>query len=237
MTIPLADGTPAGLLDYRHHYFEFIPAEEHGTPNPTVLEAHELEVDRDYYIVMTTSGGLYRYDIHDVVRCVGYKGQAPMLEFLNKGKNFSNLTGEKISEHQVVRAVQSSFNELNLPIDTFTLAPVMEDQPRYVLVVERGATFGRTQELAASVQANLVRSNEEYASKCESGRLLPVAIREMPPGTFSHMRRQKTGVRGNFEEYKHPCLVDDLHFVGNLVPGQPATLAPHQAQGAVEVRS
>jgi hypothetical protein len=237
MTIPLADGTPAGVLDYCHHYFEFIPVEEHGSKQPTVLEAHELEVGRDYYIVMTTSGGLYRYDIHDVVRCVGYKGQAPMLEFLNKGKNFSNLTGEKISEHQVVRAVQSSFNELNLPIDTFTLAPVMEDQPRYVLVVERGATFGRTQELAASVQANLVRSNEEYASKCESGRLLPVAIREMPPGTFAHMRRQKTGVRGNFEEYKHPCLVDDLQFVGNLVPGQSLTSAPQQAPAPVEVRS
>jgi hypothetical protein len=229
MTIPLADGTSAGVLDYCHHYFEFIPAEEHGGVNPTVLEAHELEVGRDYYIVMTTSGGLYRYDIHDVVRCMGYKGQAPILEFLNKGKSFSNLTGEKLSEHQVVRAVQKSFDELQLPIDTFTLAPIMEDHPRYVLVVERGAAFGRANELAASVQSHLVRNNEEYASKCESGRLLPIAIREMPPGTFAHMRRQKTGQRGNFEEYKHPCLVDDLQFVGNLVPGQQPASAPATA--------
>ena len=64
---------------------------------------------RDYYIVLTTSGGLYRYDIHDVVRCVGFQGQAPLVEFLNKGKNFSNLTGEKISEYQAIRAVEKSF--------------------------------------------------------------------------------------------------------------------------------
>ena len=43
MTIPLADGTSAGLLDFYHHYFEFIPVEEHDSANPTVLEAHELE--------------------------------------------------------------------------------------------------------------------------------------------------------------------------------------------------
>ena len=39
---------------------------------PNVLEAHELEVGKDYYILLTTSAGLYRYDIHDVVRCVGF---------------------------------------------------------------------------------------------------------------------------------------------------------------------
>ena len=69
----------------------------------------------------TTSGGLYRYDIQDVVRCVGFEGQAPLVEFLNKGKHFCSLTGEKLSEHQAVSAVKASFAELKLPIETFTL--------------------------------------------------------------------------------------------------------------------
>ena len=85
MSIPLADGTPDGLLDYGHHYFEFIPADEHGSPDPTVLEAHELKPDRNYFILLTTSGGLYRYDIHDMVRCTGFIGEMPVLRFLNKG--------------------------------------------------------------------------------------------------------------------------------------------------------
>ena len=148
-------------------------------PVPTVLEGHELEGGHDYYIVMTTSGGLYRYDIHDVVRCVGFEGQAPLIEFLNKGKNFSNLTGEKLSEHQAIRAVKKSFADLELPIDTFTLAPVMEEQPRYVLLVEPPAHHGRAAELAHRVQANLAAVNEEYGDKCGSGRLLPVQVREV----------------------------------------------------------
>jgi hypothetical protein len=216
MTIPLADGTPAGLLDFYHHYFEFIPAEEYGGARPTVLEGHELEVGRDYYVLLTTSGGLYRYDIHDVVRCVGFQGQAPLLEFLNKGKNFSNITGEKLSEHQVIRAVEKTFADLGLPVDFFTVAPMMEAQPRYVLLMERRAHQGRGAELATRFQQNLSQLNEEYAEKCDSGRLLSAQVREVSPGTWTRMRAEKTGTRGNFEEYKHTCLVQDLSLVERL---------------------
>jgi GH3 auxin-responsive promoter len=225
MSIPLTDGTSAGVLDYYHHYFEFIPVEEHESASPTVLEGHELEVGRDYYIVLTTSGGLYRYDIHDVVRCVGFEGQAPLVEFLNKGKSFSNLTGEKISEYQVIRAVEQSFRELQLTIDTFTLAPVMEQQPRYVLLVERPTHHGRAGDLAARVHANLAQLNEEYAEKCASGRLQPIQVREVPAGTWTELRRQRTSRRGNFEEYKHPCLVGELNFVERFAK-LPADAAP-----------
>lgn len=216
MTIPLADGTAAGLLDFYNHYFEFIPVEEHGSARPTILEGHELEVGRDYYILLTTSGGLYRYDIHDVVRCVGFEGQAPLVEFLNKGKNFCSLTGEKLSEHQVVRAVKAGFTELELPLETFALAPVMEDHPRYVLLVEPAAHRGRAEELAHRTQVYLERLNEEYASKCSSGRLLPLRVSEVAPGTWHALRAQKIGARGNLEEYKHACLVNDLEFVDRL---------------------
>jgi hypothetical protein len=216
MTIPLADGTSAGLLDFYHSYFEFIPVEDHGKAGATVLEAHELDEGQDYFILLTTSGGLYRYDIHDVVRCVGFEGEAPLLEFLNKGKSFSNVTGEKLSEYQVIEAVEQSFRELGLAIDAFTLAPVMEDKPRYELLIEPQVHCGRAAELAQLLQHRLERVNEEYAEKCSSGRLLPVKVREVPAGTWINLRREKTGQRGNFEEYKQPCLVGDLEFAERL---------------------
>ncbi len=216
MTIPLADGTSAGLLDFYHSFFEFIPAEEHGTGGATVLEAHELHEGRDYFILLTTSGGLYRYDIHDVVRCVGFEGEAPLLEFLNKGKSFANVTGEKLSEYQVIEAVEQSFRELGLAIDAFTLAPVMEDKPRYVLLIEPQVHRGRAAELGKLLQRHLEQVNEEYAEKCSSGRLLSVEVREVPAGTWNNLRRERTGRRGNFEEYKQSCLVGDLGFVDRL---------------------
>jgi len=232
MSIPLADNTSAGVLDFYHHYFEFIPVEEHGKHSPTVLEGHELEVGRDYYIVITTSGGLYRYDIHDVVRCVGFQGQAPLVEFLNKGKSFSNITGEKISEHQVIRAVEMSFEDLGLPLDVFTLAPVLEPEPHYVLLMERATHRGRAAELAARVQENLAGLNEEYASKWDSGRLAPIQVREVPNGTWLNLRMERTNRRGNFEEYKHPCLVGEFGFAERYMTPQPG-VAPRLANVAL----
>lgn len=226
MTIPLSDNSSAGLLDFSHTYFEFIPVDEHDQPNPTVLEGHELVEGEEYYIVLTTSGGLYRYDIHDIVRCVGFQGQAPVIEFLSKGKHFSSLTGEKLSEYQAIQAVKQSFGELQLPIEAFTLAPVMEDKPRYLLLMEPHVHRGQADELARRVQMHLERVNEEYCTKCDGGRLLPVRIREVPHGTWNALRNEHTSERGNFEEYKHPCLVGDLHFVDRLSTLRPLSPSP-----------
>lgn len=222
MSIPLADGTPDGLLDYAHHFFEFIPEEEHDSPDPTVLEAHELEPGRNYFILLTTSAGLYRYDIHDMVRCTDFIGEMPVLRFLNKGRHFSSITGEKLSEHQVVLAVQKSFAELGLPPCTFTLAPTMGEKPRYELLIESGPHLKYAQKLAQVVQRHLAEVNEEFADKCLSGRLEPIAVHEIPAGTWAAMRANRSRARGNFEEFKQPCLVADMEFADKLpVPIEP----------------
>jgi hypothetical protein len=218
MTIPIHDNTSAGLLEYVNHYFEFIPEAEHGSENPIVLEAHELEEGKNYFILLTTSAGLYRYDIHDVVRCVGFEGSAPLLEFLSKGAHFSSVTGEKLSEFQVVAAVKASLAELQVAVEHFTLAPIMEQRAGYVLLIEREPS-GKEEELARRVEFHLARLNSEYADKLRSGRLLPLAVRLIPAGTWHAFRQRRIGQRGNLEEYKHPCLVGDLEFVKKLGVG------------------
>ena len=108
MTIPIEDNTPAGILDVRHHYFEFIPEDQIDRDEPETALAHELIEGRRYFILPTTAGGLYRYQIFDLIRCVGFHGKAPVIEFLNKGAHISSVTGEKLSEYQVVAAVAAA---------------------------------------------------------------------------------------------------------------------------------
>jgi hypothetical protein len=217
MTIPMEDNTNAGLLEFTHHFFEFIPEEEHGRPQPTTLEAHELEIGKSYFIILTTSSGLYRYDIHDLVRCVGYRGTAPQLEFLNKGLAFSNITGEKLSEFQVVSAAKEAFDELGLPVDTYTLAPRFDDLPCYVLLIEPDPSGRDRSGLAQCLDRRLRRWNCEYANRRETGRLAPLAIGEIPPGTWTAFHEDRIRrTRGNLEQYKHPCLAGDLRFIEEL---------------------
>ena len=64
-------------------------------------------------------GGLYRYNIHDLVHCVGFHGYAPVIEFLNKGSHFSSLSGEKLSEHQVIAAVEEAQQKVGLQLRSY----------------------------------------------------------------------------------------------------------------------
>ncbi len=219
MTIPFADGSSVGLLDIGSHFFEFIPEAEHESPQATVLQAHELREGCNYYILLTTVSGLYRYDIRDVVRCCGFQGTTPLLEFLHKGASISNLTGEKLTESQVVSAVRQATRHSALELDFFTLSPVWGDPPCYRLHLEESsvphpALIGR---LAAAVDKHLTELNCEYQDKRLSGRLAPLECLTLPAGTWQRFIRQRQSrPGGSVEQYKHPCLVPTLQFSDTL---------------------
>lgn len=213
MTIPFANDTPAGVLDIWSHYFEFVPEGEADSATPTVLGAHELEDGKAYFIVPTTQSGLYRYQISDLVRVRGFLGRTPMVEFLGKGHRFANLTGEKLSEHQVTQALEMATKRTGVPIGAYSLAPVWDDaQPYYGLFVEETDEAGLLWFLAEYDRC-LGELNIEYAAKRESGRLGAVRAMILAPGTWAawdRARLAKTG--GSPEQYKHPCLIGDLAF-------------------------
>lgn len=231
MTIPLASGCADGVLDVASHFFEFIPARQQDDSNPDVLEAHELEEGGEYLILLTTASGLCRYNICDVVRCTGFCGTTPMLEFLHKGTHISNITGEKISESQVVLAVRETVQELGLHLKHFTVSPKWGDPPTYELLVETSdlASARVANTLARKVDARLKRLNMEYDEKRASGRLGMLAVCEIPRGTWHRfaLRRRNT-LGGTMEQYKHPCLVPDLDFREQLLSryGDEARPAP-----------
>jgi len=220
MTIPMADGTPSGILDITTHYFEFIPEDEVDSPQPTVLAAHELKEGKTYFILPTTSYGLYRYHIYDVVRVTGFHNNTPLIEFLSKGAHFANITGEKLSEYHVSGAMTHVLKELDLVLSTYSLAPCWHDElPYYGLFVERGDLAGHEQgiRLTQALERRLTEVNVEYASKRESLRLGPVRLKILPAGTWQEWDRKRLArTGGTLEQYKHPCLIADPKFVESI---------------------
>jgi GH3 auxin-responsive promoter len=219
MTIPIADGTPAGILDVRHHYFEFIPEEDGDRDQPDTVEATDLIEGRNYFIVMTTAGGLYRYNISDLVRCVGYHGQAPLIEFLNKGAHYSSLTGEKLSEHQVIGAVEAAQRAAGIHLKSYLLLPTWDDPPFYSLLIEESdlARSASHEHLAVAVDRELRSQNVEYTSKRDTLRLGPVRIVRIANGSWAKFQKRrllKSG--GTVEQYKQPHLVPDLDLIANF---------------------
>jgi hypothetical protein len=220
MTIPIADGTPSGVLDITTHFFEFLPEEQAGQPNPVVLSAHEVQEGKTYFILLTTSYGLYRYNIHDLVRVTGFHNRTPVLEFLSKGSQFANITGEKLSEYHVAHAMAGVLKELDLTVTAYSLAPCWdEEMPYYGLFIEKGdlATREQALQLACGLERHLAQVNIEYAAKRESMRLGAVRLAMLATGTWHHWDRQRLArTGGNLEQYKHPCLIPDPTFRNSI---------------------
>lgn len=102
MSIPVSDEGAGGVLTVHLNVFEFVPAEEvDDRPDEpeswSFLGAADLEIGREHYVFVTTSGGLYRYDMNDVVEMVDTYNATPVIVFRRKGRGMTNLTGEKLS--------------------------------------------------------------------------------------------------------------------------------------------
>ncbi len=210
LSLPLADGTPAGVAEIVANFIEFIPAEQIDAASPDVLRAHQVEAGREYFIVFSNWAGLWRYNINDRIRVTGFVGASPVFEFLSKGQHTSSITGEKLTERQVVEAMGRAGRECGVGMDTFTLQGRFADTPYYELRVE--LTNGTdAAALARRMDEALCGLNVEYAGKRQGGRLAAVRPMRMPPGSFAEREARLILRRnGRGEQYKHKYLLTDV---------------------------
>lgn len=193
-SISLGDGRQ--LLSLRSHFFEFIPETEIESPNPSVCLAHELEEGQNYYILFTTSAGLYRYHINDVIKVTGMYNRAPLIEFQYKGGNVCSFTGEKLTELHVTAAMSKTLADNGWRCRFFTLLPEFRPTPHYRLLfepdhdIESDSHFERA--LTKAFDDELCRANAEYATKRESHRLSSVTASLLKRGAYETLRRACT---------------------------------------------
>ncbi len=224
ISIPIENGTPAGILDIASHFFEFVPRDRMDETAPFTRLAHQLDIGQEYFVLLTTSSGLYRYDLGDLVRVVGYVGQAPLIEFLNKGAHTCSLAGEKLTERQVMLAMEQLTTSGDLNVKNFVLAPRWGHTPYYVLHIESDSGSRESAGLAALLDEQLQAINLEYAGKRKTQRLGPVRINMLPDGFLAEFDRKESDRRrkGN-EQYKHQYLYcrpgDDGHFPVVMMSG------------------
>lgn len=158
-----------------HHFYEFVKRSDWEAKQANFLGLHELEKGEEYYIFITTGSGLYRYDINDIVRASTPIGDCPTLEFLQKGRGVTSITGEKLSEHQVITSVALAFQTLKLD-GGYYMVLADETASCYVLYLEM-SDLKTAQLIADVVEKNLRSSNIEYDDKLRSGRLGCLQVR------------------------------------------------------------
>ena len=170
-TITLGKRAGSGLPTLDAHFFEFVERKKWDDGEPEYLTLGDVRKGVDYYLIVTTPSGLYRYFINDLVRVKGFLYKTPLLKFMQKGKGVTNITGEKLYESQVLAAVRTAMARSGRTT-RFVMMLADELACCYRLYVETDpGPWLDAAGFADSVDALLKESNVEYLAKRESGRL------------------------------------------------------------------
>jgi hypothetical protein len=204
---PATDGS---ILQVRSAFYEFAPYDDSDQRIGSKLLAHELDVGRRYYIFVSTFSGLYRYDMNDVVEVVGKFKQVPIIRFLFKGKGVTSITGEKLSEQQLIEAVQRAAGETGVDHDFFIGYADAERQQYklYIDLLGRGSPAVLSV-LAAALDRALMAVNVEYTSKRKSARLQAPIIIDAGKTFFDRYKASRLADGASEGQFKWLNLTSD----------------------------
>jgi sterol desaturase/sphingolipid hydroxylase (fatty acid hydroxylase superfamily) len=192
-TLTLGGHSGTGLPTFDTHFYEFAERDKWDRGEREVVALDGVRKGVDYYIIVTTPSGLYRYFINDVVRVTGRYHATPLLKFMQKGKGVTNITGEKLYESQVLAAVAEAMETLKLKA-RFVMMLADEEARGYRLYVEPDRVpAAHAEQLAAEVDVRLRRLNIEYDGKRDSNRLAAPGAVWLRPETGEAYKRYCVG--------------------------------------------
>jgi hypothetical protein len=174
-------------------YWEFIRASDE-SPEPRIYQLWEVKQGERYYPVITTSAGLYRYNMNDILEISGFYNGFPLIRFIQKGNGIISMTGEKLHEQQFIEAVHAAQKDLDLSLAFFVGFADLEksNYQFYYEFADPGVARARAEELSARVDGYLKEFNSEYENKRNSNRV-------KAPETFFL-------VPNSFEKFKAACI-------------------------------
>jgi hypothetical protein len=221
-SVPLSDENDSGALAIATNVYEFFPAEVDRKPQATdLLTVDQLEVGGRYLVYVTTAGGLCRYAMHDILEVTGLERRTPSVRFVQKEKGIVSFTGEKLTETQVLAAIDETLDQRRTDrsfIAAVGRAPKLDREPSYLFLVEYDTPPGEEDaaRTARELDGALARHNIEYASKRKSGRLAPAVLRVLERGQFDAYQRSALQAGAPDGQFKILRLTADEAFANHF---------------------
>lgn len=169
-------------------FYEFVERHAWETGFSPIKLLHELSIGKEYYVLVTTQSGLYRYETHDIIRVTGRVHNTPVWEVVQYDVDHTNLMGENLRESDVEDAIEE-LNEIHdCDISQYVL---LADQERsvYDLYVETEKQWNEDM-LIALFDEFLGRKNSVWSTLRQDGSLLLPTITKVEQGTILDHRAE-----------------------------------------------
>ena len=203
------------MIDY-DIFYEFIPMEEFGKPNARVLPLWKVEPGVNYAMVISTSCGLWRYQIGDTVKFT----QKNPYKFVITGrtKHFINAFGEELIVDNAEKGLEQACIATGAQVKDYTAAPIFMDanaKCRHQWLVEFAKRPSSLDEFAAILDRSLQAINSDYEAKRHKNiTLQPLEMIEAQPGLFDLWLKNKGKLGG---QHKIPRLSNSREYIEELL--------------------
>lgn len=203
------------MVDYGIFY-EFIPLEELDNPSPNVVPLWGVETGRNYAMVISTSGGLWRYLIGDTVR---FTSTSPYrFVITGRTKFFINAFGEELIVDNAEKGLKAACEATGAQIKDYTAAPVFmnaEGKCRHQWVIEFVQKPNDMATFALMLDRTLQQVNSDYeAKRYKDITLQPLEIVEARPGLFDDWLKSKGKLGG---QHKVPRLSNTRQHIDEIL--------------------
>lgn len=203
------------MLDYGIFY-EFVPVEELEKESPQALRLNEVELNRNYAMVISTNAGLWRYNIGDTIR---FTSLSPYrIRISGRTKHFMNAFGEEVIVENAEAAITKACEATGAIISNFTAAPVYINEGTkgtHQWVVEFKKAPGSLQEFTNVLDRSLREINSDYdAKRAHDLALVLPQVNEVPPGTFYNWMKYRGKLGG---QNKVPRLSNSREYVEEIL--------------------
>jgi len=158
-------------------------------------------------LVVSTTAGLYRYDMADELEVVGRCSNTPLVRFVGKSGRYLNGVGERVTGAQISAALAA----VGANLAGFTVRLEMSDTPVYVLAFE-GENVGPG--ISERFDLALAAENVEYDGKRRSGRLGAPRAEPLPSGHYARYRAARVRAGAPAGQVKDPIIaVNEAEWV------------------------
>ncbi len=203
------------MLDYGIFY-EFIPMDEFHSENPSVLALDEVEIGKNYALVITTNGGLWRYVIGDTVQ---FTSKYPYkIVITGRTRHFINAFGEEVIVDNAEKAINNACERTRAIIREYTAGPVFMDENHkgaHQWIIEFEKEPDDLDYFVSALDHTLKSLNSDYEAKRHKNLTLerPQLV-VAKPGLFYRWMKERSKVGG---QNKIPRLSNDRKYLDELL--------------------
>lgn len=212
------DGADDMLLFTDHGtFYEFIPFQEYGKENPIVLTLEEVEIDKDYVIMITNTSGLRRYVLWDTIKFTNLNPWR--IKISGRTKYYIDVVGECVTSDYTDKALLAACNKTDVHVCDYTVAPIVyqggEIRWAYEWVVECEQIPEDKLLFTKTLDQELCNTNSYYHDERYNTKVLgEPKVHLVPKGTFYSWLKSKNKLGG---QYKIPKLANDRRIIDDVL--------------------